>query len=44
MNALENAVLERIRAYVADYFDPEKLPFQNRMTQSSSESMQSVTS
>lgn len=25
MNALENAVLERIRAYVADYFDPEKV-------------------
>lgn len=26
MNALENAVLERIRAYAADYFDPEKVP------------------
>ena len=25
MNALENAVLERIRAYAADYFDPEKV-------------------
>ena len=25
MNALENAVLERIRAYVADYFEPEKV-------------------
>ena len=25
MNALENAVLERIRAYVTDYFDPEKV-------------------
>ena len=25
MDALENAVLERIRAYVADYFDPEKV-------------------
>ena len=25
MNALEDAVLERIRAYVADYFDPEKV-------------------
>lgn len=25
MNALENAVLKRIRAYVADYFDPEKV-------------------
>ena len=27
MNALENAVLERIRAYAADYFDPEKVTF-----------------
>ena len=26
MDALENAVLERIRAYAADYFDPEKVP------------------
>lgn len=26
MDALENAVLERIRAYTADYFDPEKVP------------------
>ena len=25
MNELENVVLERIRAYVADYFDPEKV-------------------
>lgn len=25
MDALENAVLERIRAYAADYFDPEKV-------------------
>ena len=25
MSALENAVLERIRAYAADYFDPEKV-------------------
>ena len=25
MNALENAVLERVRAYAADYFDPEKV-------------------
>ena len=35
MNALENAVLERIRAYVADYFDPEKvtLPEQDDLIQ-----------
>ena len=26
MDALENAVLERIRAYAAAYFDPEKVP------------------
>ena len=31
MNALENAVLERVQAYVADYFDPEKkLPFREQ--------------
>lgn len=44
LNDLQELVLERIRVYVADYFDPEKPPCRNRMTPSSSESMQSVTS
>lgn len=44
LNDLQELVLERIRVYVADYFDPEKLPCRNRMTPSGSGSRQSVTS
>ena len=33
MDALENAVLERIRAYAADYFDPEKVTLPEHVLQ-----------